>query len=139
MFRAHDETPEAVVILGGEAWTTYRECVPDTWRDVPVVLGLVKRGYIDYVAREKKENNRYTADLPIDSTFDGFRVTVLRRLFQREIDFLSNGLQPEVTARILRRPLRARFFEPYLSQLVASHRRSNWITWSAAGCRPRNC
>ncbi len=47
MFRAHDETPEAVVILGGEAWTTYRECVPDTWRDVPVVLGLVKRGYID--------------------------------------------------------------------------------------------
>ena len=75
MFRAHDETPEAVVILGGEAWTTYRECVPDTWRDVPVVLGLVKRGYIDYVAREKKKITDIRQISPIDSTFDGFRVT----------------------------------------------------------------
>lgn len=124
MFRAHDETPEAVVILGGEAWTTYRECVPDTWRDVPVVLGLVKRGYIDYVAREKEKITDIRQISPIDSTFDGFRVTgyYYADYFNENIDFIKR-LQPEVTRIAFCYDDRYAhdFFEPYLSQLVASH------------------
>ena len=86
--------------------------------------GIGKRGYIDYVAREKKKITDIRQISPIDSTFDGFRVTgyYYADYFNENIDFIKR-LQPEVTRIAFCYDDRYAhdFFEPYLSQLVASH------------------
>lgn len=48
MFHAYTVKPAAIVLLGGEAWTTYRETCENDWKNIPIVLGSVKKGYVDY-------------------------------------------------------------------------------------------
>lgn len=73
--RAYDKPPKIVVIVGGEAWAAYKECHPENWQEIPVVLGGVKHGYIDY-RRVSHESLPSIEDIPsIVSTFSGFHIT----------------------------------------------------------------
>lgn len=93
LFQAYENPPRLVVILGGEAWYTYRKNRIDTWKNIPVVLGAVKSGYIDY--EEKLEK---ITDIPfIAESFQDFKVTgyYLKDYVEENIR-LARMLSPEI-------------------------------------------
>ena len=49
LFAAYKVKPDVVVLLGNEAWSSYRVTCVDSWHEIPVVLGYVKGAFNDYV------------------------------------------------------------------------------------------
>lgn len=98
LFKAYEQHPAIVVIIGGEAWSVYRNCCPPGWLDIPVVLGGVKQSYIDY--RKEMEENGYAGSeiIPMENTFDGFKITgyYITDYFCENIELVKR-LQPEIT------------------------------------------
>lgn len=98
LFRAYDTPPRMVVLIGGEVWAAYRKCCPENWKDIPVVMGGMKAGFIDYENWSQGQVNS-VLDLPsFASTFDDFKVSgyYLKDYFEENIQ-LIRILQPEVT------------------------------------------
>lgn len=121
LFDAYKTLPDAVVIIGAEAWTAYRETCPESWRQVPVVLGAVKGGYIDYAHRlpsaiEDLQELRNTRE-----TFTGFRVTgyYIKDYFEENLRLIRQ-LQPEVRhiAYIYDNRYGFRFHTPCMKQMA---------------------
>lgn len=98
LFKAYQMPPAIVVLLGGEAWSTYRATCPDEWKSVPVVLGCVKGGYIDYENAPDVKVRRLGDMRPMQSSFDGFRVTgyFFQDYLKENLEFIQR-LQPHVT------------------------------------------
>lgn len=98
LFEAYSDSPDLVIILGEEIWAAYRDCCPEHWKDIPVVLGGVKKGYIDY---KNWENHQVVTvqELPfLGVTFADFKVTgyYLTDYIQENIR-LAKLLQPGLT------------------------------------------
>lgn len=98
LFNAYEQCPKIVVIIGGEAWFTYRECCPPDWYDIPVVLGGVKSGFIDYRKESEKSIANVSEIEGMVKSFHGFKVTgyYITDYFYENI-MLINRLQPEIT------------------------------------------
>lgn len=98
LFQAYKAPPSVVVLLGGEAWSVYRSTCPPAWRQVPVVLGCVKGGYIDY-ENAPHVHAQTVKEMPLmDSSFGGFRVTgYFFKDYLEENLRLIKHLQPQVT------------------------------------------
>lgn len=98
LFKAYEQHPRIVVIIGGEAWSVYRDCCPADWKDIPVVLGGVKHDYIDY--RKELEGNDFDGSeiMPMVKSFEGFKVTgyYVTDYFYENI-MLVKKLQPDIT------------------------------------------
>lgn len=98
LFKAYEQPPKVVVIIGGEAWSVYRECCPADWRDIPVVLGGVKHGFINYRTELGEDSLRRGEVLSMEKSFDGFKVTGYYNTdYIIENIGLVKKLQPEVT------------------------------------------
>ena len=48
LFQAYKDKPDVVVLLGNEAWSSYKMTCKEGWKDIPVVLGYVKETFVDY-------------------------------------------------------------------------------------------
>lgn len=98
LFRAYKAPPSAVVLLGGEAWSVYRFTCPEAWRQVPVVLGCVKGGYIDYENAPHVHPHTVSDMPPMESSFGDFRVTgyFFQDYLEENLLFIKR-LQPQVT------------------------------------------
>ena len=98
LFQAYEERPSVIVLIGEEVWSAYRKCCMETWKDIPVVLGGVKKGYIDY---ENWENRQISSvrELPLmTTTFGDFNITGYYTVDYLEENFrLIKELQPGVT------------------------------------------
>lgn len=98
LFKTYPTPPSAVVLLGGEAWSAYRVTCPEAWRKVPVVLGSVKGGYIDYENFPAVNVHRLQDMLPLSSSFGEFRVVgYYFKDYLKENLELVKRLQPQVT------------------------------------------
>ena len=74
LFAAYKVKPDVVVLLGNEAWSSYRVTCVDSWHEIPVVLGYVKGAFIDYENKDKKLFS--VADMmPMKESFGDFRIT----------------------------------------------------------------
>ena len=97
LFDAYKNPPDVVVIIGGEAWMAYSSVCPGAWREIPVVLGAVKHGYIDY-AHVRPDEIRTMADIRrTTESFGDFRVTgyYVTDYFPENFDLIRR-LQPGV-------------------------------------------
>lgn len=98
LFKAYEKRPSIIVIIGGEAWSVFRDYCPDDWRDIPVVLGGVKHGFVDY--RKELESIISNVDeiKSMEKSFNGFKVTgyYITDYFYENI-MLVKRLQPEIT------------------------------------------
>lgn len=97
LFGAYKSPPDVVAIIGGEAWIAYSVTCPQAWKDIPIVLGSVKRGYIDYAHYAPQ----YIKDIEdIHSTtesFGDFKITgyYIKDYFKENLQLIK-CLQPEV-------------------------------------------
>ena len=74
LFAAYKVKPDVVVLLGNEAWSSYRVTCVDSWHEIPVVLGYVKGAFIDYENKDKKLFS--VADMmPMKESFGDLRIT----------------------------------------------------------------
>ena len=98
LFTAYQTPPAVVVLLGGEAWSVYRTTCPASWRQVPVVLGCVKGGYIDYENFPDIRVHTLGDLRPMESSFGEFHVTgYFFKDYLKENLELIKRLQPQVT------------------------------------------
>lgn len=97
VFKAYKTPPNLIVILGGEAWSTYRINSKDTWRTTPVLLGGVKNLYINYEDTTSFDFKTLNSLKKMDTSFDGFRLTgyYYKDYLDENIRFIKS-LQPQV-------------------------------------------
>lgn len=96
LFAAYKVKPDVVVLLGNEAWSSYRATCVDSWHEIPVVLGYVKGAFIDYENKDKKLFS--VADMmPMKESFGDFRITGYSyKDFVIENLLLIKRLQPHI-------------------------------------------
>lgn len=95
LYQAYKIKPNLIVVLGGEAWSVYRVTCPDDWRDIPVVLGQVKSGFIDFEHLAEIKSTDHIKN--IVSSFDDFKVTgYFYKDYIEENFHLIKQLQPGV-------------------------------------------
>lgn len=98
LFEAYKTPPDVVVIIGGEAWMTYTVTCPQSMKNVPIVLGAVKQGYIDYAHVEPKNIIGINEIRNTKKSFGDFRVTgyYLEDYFKENMELIRR-LQPGVS------------------------------------------
>lgn len=121
LFKAYERRPVIVVIIGGEAWSVYRDCCPSDWLDIPVVLGGVKHGFINYREELEESHPDGSKIKPMTNTFDGFKVTgyYITDYFDENISLVKK-LQPEITdiAFCYGNRYQHAFLKNYLSDII---------------------
>ena len=75
LFSAYKVKPKVVVLLGGEAWSAYRASCDSTWLDIPVVLGCLRKGFIDFENLEQFKTESKGELKAMEESFGDFRVT----------------------------------------------------------------
>lgn len=120
LFKAYETPPDVVVIIGGEAWMTYTVACPQFMKKVPIVLGAVKRGYIDYAHVEPENIKGINEVRNTKKSFGDFRVTgyYLEDYFEENMELIRR-LQPEVShiAYIYDNRYGFNFLNPYLERM----------------------
>ncbi|WP_099463774.1 PAS domain-containing hybrid sensor histidine kinase/response regulator [Parabacteroides provencensis] len=121
LFKAYQEPPSAVVLLGNEAWSVYRKvCIPE-WHTIPVILGNVKPIFIDYEKLTQTDSITNITQFPkMETTFDNFQITgYFYNDFIKENLQLIKKLQPEVryVAFYYDNRYSLRYFSDYLCSL----------------------
>lgn len=120
MVSAYPVPPDAVVVLGGEAWMTYRAMCSDAWRDIPVILGNIRQEVIDFQANNKEDSTVEKDLILVQNTFDDYNVTgyCVKDHYEKTINLIKY-LQPEVQHVLLCYDDRYHFvgFETYLNSV----------------------
>ena len=121
LFEAYKNPPDAVVIIGSEAWATYTATCPQEWKSVPVILGGVKYKHIDY-AHISPQNIKGIKELrPTTESFGDFRVTgyYLQDYFRKNMELIRQ-MQPKTSriAFIYDNRYGFNFMTPYLKNLA---------------------
>lgn len=121
LFNAYKTAPDIVVIIGGEAWSTYTTSCPHTWKNIPIVLGSVKNGYIDYNGLVPQEINDIQDIRNITESFEDFHVTgyYTKDYFKENLQLIRQ-LQPNVSkiAYIYDNRYNFQFLTPHLQKLA---------------------
>lgn len=97
LFQAYKDKPDVVVLLGNEAWSSYKMTCKEGWKDIPVVLGYVKETFVDY--EKNTDSGVLLSDKIhyISDTFDGFNVTgYFFQDYIMENLLLIKQLQPQI-------------------------------------------
>lgn len=135
LFDAYGAPPALVVLIGGEVWSAYRECCPGQWKDVAVVLGGVKGGFIDYKNWSVKQILSVKDLPPFHSSFDGFKVTgyYIQDYLVESLQ-LIHQLQPEVTdvAFYYDNRYHHYFLKPYLQAIAGRFDHLRVHCWSGS-------
>ena len=120
LFHAYPRRPELVVIIGQEAWSAYHVACPHSWKEIPVVLGHVKRGSFHFESGEEKTIDDVKEIKKTASTFAGFKVTgyYITDYIEENLRYIKQ-LQPEVRHVLFFYDDRYRlpFFEKYLLEI----------------------
>lgn len=120
LFEAYKTPPDAVVIIGGEAWITYSSTCPPFMKNVPVILGAVKEGYIDYANLDSTNIENIKDIQATTKSFRDLRVTgyYLRDYFKENMQLIRQ-LQPDVSriAFIYDNRYGFDFLTPYLKKI----------------------
>lgn len=121
LFTAYRNEPEAVVILGGEAWLAYSSVCPESWKHIPVILGGVKKGYIDYKHHMAQKITDIQDIRSTTETFADFRVTgyYMKDYIQENLEFIKM-LRPKIKhiAFIYDNRYSLNFFQGYMEKMV---------------------
>lgn len=96
LFDAYKTPPDVIVCIGGEAWMTYTVSCPQAWAKIPVVLGCVKSGYINYVHISPPDIKGIEEICPTQESFGDFRVTgyYINDYFKENMELIRH-LQPQ--------------------------------------------
>lgn len=97
LFKAYKMQPDIVVLLGAEAWSTYKvSCIPE-WRQIPVVIGYVQKEFIDFEHLEAVKASDSTQTTLLSDFFEDFNVTgYYYKNYLEENLRLVKRLQPHV-------------------------------------------
>lgn len=121
LFEAYKTAPDIVVIIGGEAWTTYTTSCPHTWKNIPIVLGSVKSGYIDYNRLVPQDINDIQDICKTTESFEDFHVTgyYTKDYFKENLQLIRQ-LQPNASkiAYIYDNRYNFQFLTPHLQKLA---------------------
>ncbi len=121
LFEAYKTAPDIVIIIGGEAWTTYTTSCPPTWKNIPIVLGSVKDSYINYSQLIPQDINDIQDICNTTESFGDFHVTgfYTKDYFKENLQLIRQ-LQPKVNkiAYIYDNRYNFRFLTPYLQKLA---------------------
>lgn len=97
LFNAYKVKPDIVVLLGAEAWSTYRSTCVEEWHQVPIVLGFVRKEFNDFERGDSLQIQHIEELSPIADTFDHFKVTgyYYNDYFKENLELIKK-LQPDV-------------------------------------------
>lgn len=97
MISVYSVKPRIIVLLGNESWSAYREVCPESWHDIPVVLGGVKRTFIDYKHLYDGGYTHISQLKCMEESFGSFPVTgYYIKDYPRENIQLIKRLQPNI-------------------------------------------
>jgi len=97
LYRNHPQKPKAIVIIGNKGWILYRSTVPQSWKNIPVVLTLINHHTLSLQNFISKK--RITSDMmiPNKEAIKGFNVTGIYNLvYIKETIQLMKKLMPEM-------------------------------------------
>lgn len=121
LFKAYKHTPDMITIIGSEAWLTYTATCPQEWKKIPIVLGFMKQGYIDYVHLKPQDIKEITEIHKTAESFGDFKVTgyYVNDYFKENMKLIKQ-LQPEVRHLIYLYDNRYgfRFLTPFLAKIA---------------------
>ena len=121
LFEVYKTSPDVLVIFGGEAWMAHTVACPPSWRNVPVVLGGVKRGYIDYAHYAPGDIRSVASLRSMPESFGDFRVTgyYVNDYFRENMELIRR-MEPEARriAFIYDNRYGFNFLTPYLKKLA---------------------
>lgn len=121
LLQAYKNPPDLVVIVGNEGWMAYTVGCPQTWRSIPVVLGFVKSGYIDYIHLDTRKIEAVGDIRSTVESFGDFRVTgyYVRDYFRENMELVKR-LQPQVRriAYVYDNRFGFDFITPYLRKMA---------------------
>ncbi|WP_106830565.1 response regulator [Parabacteroides pacaensis] len=122
LFSAYTHTPDLVVIIGQEAWLTYRYSCIESWKDIPIVLGGVKRGVFHFEDKEAMNIKNMQEIKSTASTFAPFKVKGYYTIdyLEENIRYIKQ-LQPQIKNIVFFYDDRHNlsFFKTYLEGLVS--------------------
>ena len=135
LFGAYKNAPDMVVLIGEEVWSAYRKCCVDSWKNIPVILGGMKKSYVDYEKLEKDQVLSIGELCPFTRTLGDFKVTgyYLVDYFEENLNLIK-CLQPGITevAFFYDDRYHHTFFEDYLNRLVQKMDGMNLHYWSGS-------
>lgn len=98
LYRNYPKKPKAIVIIGNKGWILYRSTVPQSWKNIPVVLTLINHHTFslqNFISKKK-----ITSDImiPNKEAIKGLNVTgVYNLVYIKETIQLMKKLMPEMT------------------------------------------
>ncbi len=96
-FKDYQNPPSLVILIEDEAWMTYRATVPESWKNIPVILCRVNESIIDFSDYERSNNVDIGRLMPTASSTKGFHVTGVYETFHiKETIDLMKQLRPEM-------------------------------------------
>lgn len=120
---AYQTDPDLVVLIGDEAWSAYRKSCPEAWREIPVVLGNVKKVFLDFEALSKLGESTYNEFPALESSFGDFNVMAYTTQdYIAENIELIRRFKPDVKSVTFcyDNSYGIHFFESYMSHLFLS-------------------
>ena len=121
LFSAYTHTPDLVVIIGQEAWLTYRYSCIESWKDIPIVLGGVKKGVFHFEDKDAMNIKNMQEIQNTTSTFAPFQVKGYYTIdyLEENIRYIKQ-LQPQIKNIVFFYDDRYNlsFFKTYLEGLV---------------------
>lgn len=97
LFTKYSHKPKAIVILGTLGWELYRRTVPCDWKEIEVVLALVRDSLYDYQAYKVGVPHDQFPSMSLKESCKGFNATIVRsRQTTPETVKLMQRLMPEM-------------------------------------------
>lgn len=122
LFKAYTQKPDLIVIIGQEAWTSYRATCIDAWKNIPIVLGDVKKGSFHFETGREKRIQDVKEIKSTASTFGDFKVTgyYTEDFMEQNFRYIRQ-LQPQVRHILFFYDDRYQlaFFEKYLQDMIS--------------------
>jgi len=97
LYKHYPAKPRAVVIIGDAGWVAYRSTLPQSWRDIPVVLTSVRNYTISLEDLISEKDINSIKMIPYMEAVKGFNVTgVIHSLHIKETIKIMKTLMPEM-------------------------------------------
>ncbi|WP_321517964.1 ABC transporter substrate binding protein [uncultured Bacteroides sp.] len=98
LYRDYKFKPKAVVVIGEAGWIVYRSTLPQSWKNIPIVLSSAKRYTVslDNLILRKEIDSKML--IPYKEAAKGFNVTgVFHPVYIKETMQLMKRLMPQMT------------------------------------------
>ncbi|MGL5682992.1 MAG: ATP-binding protein [Marinifilaceae bacterium] len=92
IFNRYNKKPKTIVFIGEQGWELYRETVPESWKDVPVVLSMFQDTIYSFKNYKESGSSQIGESATVEETCKGFNATLVHADMstERTIELMTN-------------------------------------------------